>query len=68
MRALLDDAAAIEHDQAVRVLHTSGGRVMTRCTIVPRIRLPRGIGVERLRDAPVEWSRQHHTLGLPWQF
>jgi hypothetical protein len=31
-------------------------------------RLPRGIGVERLRDAPVEWSRQHQMLGLPWLF
>jgi site-specific DNA recombinase len=31
-------------------------------------RLPRGIGVERLRDAPIEWSRQHAMLGLPWQF
>ena len=27
-------------------------------------RLPRGIGVERLRDAPAEWSRQFETLGL----
>ncbi len=27
-------------------------------------RLPRGIGVERLRDAPVEWSRQFELLGL----
>src|SRR2546422_2746272 len=27
-------------------------------------RLPRGIGVTRLRDAPVEWSRQHAQLGL----
>jgi hypothetical protein len=27
-------------------------------------RLPRGIGVTRLRDAPVEWSRQHSMLGL----
>jgi site-specific DNA recombinase len=27
-------------------------------------RLPRGIGVERLRDAPPEWSRQFETLGL----
>ena len=24
----------------------------------------RGIGVERLRDAPPEWSRQFETLGL----
>jgi site-specific DNA recombinase len=27
-------------------------------------RLPRGIGVERLRDAPAEWSRQLEALGL----
>ena len=27
-------------------------------------RLPRGIGVERLRDAPAEWSAQFGTLGL----
>jgi site-specific DNA recombinase len=31
-------------------------------------RLPRGIGVERLRHAPAEWSRQYQMLGLPWQF
>ena len=28
-------------------------------------RLPRGIGVERLRDAPAEWSLQFEALGLP---
>src|SRR5712672_1403888 len=27
-------------------------------------RLPSGIGVERLRDAPAEWSRQFEILGL----
>ena len=27
-------------------------------------RLPRGIGVERLRDAPAEWGRQFANLGL----
>ena len=27
-------------------------------------RLPRGIGVERLRDLPTEWSRQFELLGL----
>jgi DNA invertase Pin-like site-specific DNA recombinase len=27
-------------------------------------RLPRGIGATRLCDMPVEWSRQHHALGL----
>ena len=27
-------------------------------------RLPPGIGVERLRDPPAEWSRQYEALGL----
>ncbi|MGB9657735.1 MAG: recombinase family protein, partial [Pseudolabrys sp.] len=27
-------------------------------------RLPRGIGIARLRDAPAQWSRQHAMLGL----
>ena len=27
-------------------------------------RLPRGIGVTRLRDSPAEWSRQYAMLGL----
>jgi hypothetical protein len=27
-------------------------------------RLPRGIGVERLRDLPTEWNQQFETLGL----
>jgi site-specific DNA recombinase len=27
-------------------------------------RLPRGIGVAVLRDAPAEWSKQHAMLGL----
>jgi hypothetical protein len=27
-------------------------------------RLPRGVGIERLRDLPTEWSRQFETLGL----
>jgi hypothetical protein len=28
-------------------------------------RLPRGIGVSNLRDAPAEWSQQLSLLGLP---
>ena len=28
-------------------------------------RLPRGISIANLRDAPVEWSRQYERLGLP---
>ena len=27
-------------------------------------RLPRGIGIERLRELPPEWSRQFEVLGL----
>ena len=27
-------------------------------------RLPRGIGIERLRDAPAEWAMQFESLGL----
>jgi hypothetical protein len=27
-------------------------------------RLPRGVGIARLRDAPAEWSRQHTMLGF----
>ena len=27
-------------------------------------RLARGIGIERLRDPPTEWSRQFEALGL----
>jgi site-specific DNA recombinase len=27
-------------------------------------RLPRGVGVERLRDAPAKWSQQFEALGL----
>jgi site-specific DNA recombinase len=27
-------------------------------------RLPRGVNIERLRDAPAEWSRQFESLGL----
>ena len=27
-------------------------------------RLPRGIGIERLRDLPSEWSQQFEALGL----
>jgi hypothetical protein len=27
-------------------------------------RLPQGVGVARLFDAPIMWSRQHQMLGL----
>ena len=28
-------------------------------------RLPRGLGIAELRDAPAEWSQQLARLGLP---
>jgi site-specific DNA recombinase len=28
-------------------------------------RLPHGMGVARLADLPVAWSKQHQMLGLP---
>jgi hypothetical protein len=37
--------------------------VLVKAAVVGR--LPRGIGVERLRDAPAEWSQQLAKLGLP---
>ena len=30
-------------------------------------RLPHGMGLVRLSDLPVEWSRQHQVLGLASQ-
>jgi len=46
-------------------------RTVTLAFLAPRLveaavqgRLPRGIGVARLRDLPVEWSGQHQRLGL----
>ena len=39
-----------------------------RCAIYTRVStdhgLARGIGIERLRDPPTEWSRQFEALGL----
>ena len=32
--------------------------------VKPAVASPRGIGVERLRDPPTEWSRQFEALGL----
>ncbi len=29
-------------------------------------RLPQGIGIARVFDAPAAWSRQHQMLGLAW--
>jgi hypothetical protein len=47
-----------QHDDLARlpVTHAREGRSHGR--------LPRGIGIARLRDAPAEWSKQHAMLGL----
>lgn len=46
-------------------------RIITLAFLAPDLvqaaidgRLPRGIGVEALRDCPVEWKQQHLMLGL----
>jgi len=42
----------------------TGGQKSTRAAVIVGGRLPRGIGVERLRDPPTEWRRQFEALGL----
>jgi site-specific DNA recombinase len=46
-------------------------RTMTLAFLAPSLmqaavdgRLPRGIGVAKLRDLPAEWTRQYEHLGL----
>jgi hypothetical protein len=52
-------------DEAVLALPVEGlDRQRRSGRIAVEGRLPRGIGVERLRDAPAEWSRQFEALGL----
>jgi DNA invertase Pin-like site-specific DNA recombinase len=50
-------------------------RTMTLAFLAPRLiqaavdgRLPRGIGVAKLRDLPAEWTRQYERLGLAPHF
>ena len=52
-------------------LRTLGLRTISLAFLAPSLvkaavegRLPHGIGVARLFDAPVAWSRQHQMLGL----
>jgi len=60
--------AAIRKSRQILVPH---GMTISLAFLAPDLvraavegRLPRGIGVERLRDAPAEWSRQFEGLGL----
>jgi len=50
--------ASGQHDDLARVLAPD----LVRAAVEGR--LPRGIGVERLRDAPAEWSQQFEALGF----
>jgi len=50
--------ASGQHDDFARVSRTGSRQAAVEG------RLPRGIGVERLRDAPAEWSRQFDALDL----
>ena len=53
----------LHHSLRVRELSRALGE-FRRCNRLLEGRLPRGIGVERLRDAPPEWGRQFEALGL----
>jgi hypothetical protein len=44
-----------------------GTRMPRRHGVQPSDPLPHAVGVARLFDAPVVWSRQHHMLGLAYR-
>ena len=61
------DQIAVREQCSIRQVNMT----MSLAFLAPRLvqgavegRLPRGIGVTRLRDAPAEWSRQYAMLGL----
>jgi DNA invertase Pin-like site-specific DNA recombinase len=75
-RAWLEAVASGETTvEAIAVLHKCSRRhvnmTISMAFIAPGLvkaavegRLPRGIGIANLRDAPAEWSRQYECLGL----
>jgi site-specific DNA recombinase len=64
--ATLDDIALRENCSKRHVNMTISLAFLAPSLIKATVegRLPRGIGVARLFDAPVLWSRQHRMLGL----
>jgi DNA invertase Pin-like site-specific DNA recombinase len=65
--ATIDDIAA-QNRCSVRHVNMTISMAFTAPALVKAAvegRLPRGIGVAGLRDAPIEWSRQFERLGLP---
>ena len=61
------EAIAVREKCSVRQVNMTVSLAFLSPTLVKAAidgRLPRGIGVTRLRDAPAEWSKQHAILGL----
>jgi site-specific DNA recombinase len=61
------DEIAAREKRSVRQINMTISLAFLSPTLVKAAidgRLPRGIGIARLRDAPAEWSRQHAMLGL----
>jgi site-specific DNA recombinase len=66
-RVISADQIALREQCSVRQVN----RVITLAFLAPDLvqaaiegRLPRGIGVEALRDSPIEWGQQRQMLGL----
>jgi site-specific DNA recombinase len=64
--ATVEDIAA-RHKCSVRHINMTISMAFIAPSLVKAVvegRLPRGIGIANLRDAPAEWSRQYERLGL----
>jgi DNA invertase Pin-like site-specific DNA recombinase len=64
--ATVEDIAA-RHKRSVRHINMTISMAFIAPSLVKAAvegRLPRGIGIANLRDAPAEWSRQYQRLGL----
>jgi site-specific DNA recombinase len=66
MRLAIDDIATREACSNRHVNMTISLAFLTPSLIKAAVdgRLPHGVGVARLFDAPIAWSRQHQMLGL----
>ncbi len=61
------DEIAVREECSVRQVNMTISLAFLSPTLVAAAidgRLPRGVGVARLRDAPAEWSKQLAMLGL----
>jgi len=65
--AVTIDQIAAREDCSIRQVNMTISLAFVAPTLVSAAiegRLPRGVGVANLRDAPLEWSRQLAMLGL----